>query len=252
MQEIDTRLIQIEQWLQNVQISAPKTNETNEAHQLIQTASKLLITEAQSVKCLQLFAMRDFEKVKLQIPQLKGLRGELLLELIQSLECYAVRWGKERAIRFQVSQLVLLLINFMDQSENNLNTAQQEILSDLKIEALSQTGQYAQARKLLEEELAANPARSLLAEKLIFMYLENGSPQSLEEAAKLVKKLEAKEKAGTNNWLTYRLLLLETGIKQNKNEETKKLWQVTKVLYPQAGTDEQKKKLLELGDKLKK
>ncbi|MCA9074182.1 MAG: hypothetical protein KDA93_04050 [Planctomycetaceae bacterium] len=174
---------------------------------------------------------------------------ERMLEVLNGLTSAAEQVAIQH--RQTVSQLQLDISQRLEQRRDSLPAEAQLQLDESLAQSYAAIGQVPKAASLYEKLIWQQPRNLSLVKSLATLYESCGSDSCLRNAIEQWKKLEQLQKKGTIDWLETRYHLAWCSHKLGDDETARKLIGVTRVLYPELGTQQLKLRFEKLSTELK-
>ncbi|MBI1309909.1 hypothetical protein GC176_01275 [bacterium] len=143
-----------------------------------------------------------------------------------------------------------LQVRAMELSTVDLDTLPIERQIPLRLalaDAHEQSGMAGSAARELEVVVAARPDDEGLQRRLARLQLASGERALIAKAKVTWRSIENRLKAGSNDWMEARRRVIECSLALGENDEATKLLQITRLLYPDGGSDETRAALAKLG-----
>ena len=144
-------------------------------------------------------------------------------------------------IEVAIAELLLQVTQPLAASEAlnaRLNPEQQQELFRLRGEAFLKAGRITPAIEQYERLQQQFPRDWKILLRLHDLYTECNNAACREKQYRLWQQQATREKQGTDLWLEARYRLARAALLTNRSEEAKKIVQVTRLLYPEAGPPE--------------
>ena len=167
-----------------------------------------------------------------------------LLAIVERLAPFVASDDRQR--RLQSVGLQLRAAERLAGQRASLTKPEQESLDRCFGRAYLASGQLAKAVELFGR-LAADAPKDTARQRNIAMQLEAIDNRECQMLAKQCwRRIELSTKQGSPEWLLARLGVIATGSKLGQHEESRKLLDVTKLLYPELGGEELKSRFAEV------
>jgi tetratricopeptide (TPR) repeat protein len=167
-----------------------------------------------------------------------------LLRIVEGL--FAVPKDLRSATKRDLAELFLQAAENLARHREQLTPPEQRRLDLCFVQAYLDTGQF---RKAIErhDALATQAARDpALLQRLAEVVSACDRPECREKAQSTWRKLEGVLTAGSAEWFHARYQVASIAVELGRLDECRKLIGVTKLLYPELGGEEMRRKLLEL------
>lgn len=167
-----------------------------------------------------------------------------LLRIVEGL--FAVPKDLRSTTKGDLDELRLQAVENLARHREQLAAPEQRRLDLCLVQAYLDTGQF---RKAIErhDSLATQAARDpALLQRLAEVVSGCDRPECREKAQATWRKLESVLAAGSAEWFHARYQVALIAVELGRLDECRKLIGVTKLLYPELGGEEMRKKLLEL------
>jgi tetratricopeptide (TPR) repeat protein len=148
--------------------------------------------------------------------------------------------------RRELGRLQLETGRRLEARRSELDPGSQSQLDLSLAQAYSATDNIPEAVVLYEGLLARNPGDKAMIRTTTALLSRRGQPADLEKAKAWWIKLESMEKKGSPAWLEAHLEVGRTLVALNRKDEAKKLLRATRILYPDLGGSEIKRRYEEL------
>ncbi|QDV48118.1 tetratricopeptide repeat protein [Gimesia fumaroli] len=153
--------------------------------------------------------------------------------------------------RRELGMLQLKSAEKLASRREQLNPQQLKQLDLCLAEAYLAIDQPIRALEFYQELLKQSPQDSSLIRQVALLLERCGTKSCMRQATPKWRQLEAVEKPGTVPWLDARLHVIHTMYDSGDEAEAKKLFGVTKLLYPELGNDDLKDQYQKLQARMK-
>ncbi|WP_010582479.1 coiled-coil domain-containing protein [Schlesneria paludicola] len=219
---------QARQWLSQVLSFA----EQSRADDLSTEARHQLVQRANSLNVIALAGTGKRIEAQRALTQLTATPKELLGLVDQLVPFVAAAQGDAQ---IQLAALQLQAAERVQSQRDQLSPAETALLDRCRAKASFFAGQSAKA-VALGQQLAERFASDLdLQRELANLFGESRDVDASVLVKKCWRRIESQSKAGTSEWWTARLGVIQTCIREREYDEARKLLRVTKVLYPELG-----------------
>ena len=207
----------------------------------------------QRAESLQVVAMagneHPLEAERLIVSLAKASPRDLMV-IAERLAPFVATQNRQRQLQYVTLQLHA--IELLVPHKKSLSREEQDRLEQFQARAYLVTGESGKALEIYEQ-LATASAKDANRQREIAGILAEATAKEYSVLAKQCwRRAESLSKQGSADWFTARLGVITASVKLNEQADAKKLLTVTKLLYPELGGPELKKRFLELEQKLGK
>ena len=189
---------------------------------------------ARQLRTLSLAGQGRLSEARELVSELAAAGPTELLALLDGLDRLAV--ATQSDARRDLGNVQLQATTRLQQRRQELTADQQRRLDHCHGQALLATGQADQAVALFARLVQARPRDARLREELARTRAQIGSRGQLELALTDWRETERLYESGSNDWLRIRLESARTLHQLKRFDECRKLLNITRLLYPNAGT----------------
>ena len=165
----------------------------------------------------------------------KTLSAVQLLDVVEKLTWFVAATAEEERNRMTAMQR--LVIQILDGRRDDLSPEQRQLLDQCLIRVYATTGEIGKTLELAKR-LSDKSAKDVDKQTELAQLLSGlQSPEAATLMKQCWRRVESLTKPGSIEWLTARKEILQACVRLGQLEEARKLFQVTKVLYPDLGGD---------------
>jgi hypothetical protein len=199
---------------------------------------------ARQTRIVLLAGQHRFDEAERLLEDLGSSGSDELLALLDGLGEVAAR--RAASTRRLVGELQLRVSQKLIDGMARLNDSQQQRLWKARAEGFVATGQPTKAIAVYQQLVEKSPRDATLLRIAADLCASLESPTGFQQAKKFWRQREGLLKPGSPDWFEARRQVIHCCRKLGEHSEADKLLKVTKLLYPDLGGEESRKKFSEL------
>lgn len=207
-----------------------------------------LIQIARQLRIVSLAGRGQIDQAREALKQLSNAGAKEVLAILDGLMQLAP--ATDANTRRELGLLQLHAAVELDRKRKSLSASEQAWLDRCLAQAYASSGQIRRAIEYYEKLLASSPRNRSIRKTTAELLLQSSDRAHLAKAKTYWRRLEGTEEKGSRAWLTSRYKTALSLYRLREFVECRKLLKVTKLLYPQLGGAELKRKYDELTAKL--
>lgn len=199
---------------------------------------------ATQLRILSLAGQNRIRDAEALMQQLASQGPDDILRVLTGLARVARQ--EPQAIRQTIGELQLQAVAVLEKHRDELSPESQSFLKSTLAEALVATRQPRKALEVYRRLLLETPRDRTLIRTTAELETQLGGSENLQQALAHWRSLEALEQEGSEEWIRSRFHVAATLKQLGKDSESRKLIDVTRLLYPQLGGPEWSQRFAEL------
>lgn len=201
-------------------------------------------TRARQLRIISLAGQGQYRQARGQLTELAQGQPAELLEILSGLAPLSAS-PEDDPLR-DLAELQLEAAQRLNEHRDGLTASERRRLDECLARASAATGRLRQAAEIYKTMLAEAPRDTRLLEARAEALAKIADESSLKEAEAIWTRLEAMHQAGSNDWLAARGERCRLLFSRGQSAEACKLLKVTRLLYPQLGSEALREKFAEL------